>query len=371
MTAPPPPSAEQVAATTEPVPAVVHAVGVPGAFDDAVDDQEEDDFGDFGAETIPTATLPPTAVEDVSPNAVKLPASRGRGESDAGDEARVEKLVDTIGSDLDPAARTAFDLFGAALRDSISLCPVASEAAMATVTPMVRDEVEAPTTDGATAAGADSARASFKGRITLPNDAFSNTDWYNVWKHLSSEQSYTENVQSKFRWKRSHIRQMYLKALNVAAPDDASSPENSSAPKDGRIDVVAQPATSTSTEKSRETGEAAAVFHSQSGADAKDTRQAEIDEAKSYCNISEEELRKQTNEELVGLIKVLAMHQVKMQEQANFWLDAKEQLLMDAEMHNKMIASLVQYATQQHVGSPKGAPRSPQKHKKRTVGRPH
>lgn len=38
-----------------------------------------------------------------------------------------------------------------------------------------------------------------------------------------------------------------------------------------------------------------------------------------------------------------------MQDQAGFWLDAKEQLVMDAEMHNKMIASLVGYAQQQQV----------------------
>lgn len=45
----------------------------------------------------------------------------------------------------------------------------------------------------------------------------------------------------------------------------------------------------------------------------------------------------------------------KIQEQAAFWLDAKEQLLMDAEMHNKMIASLVQYAQQQQIKGPSAA----------------
>ena len=41
-----------------------------------------------------------------------------------------------------------------------------------------------------------------------------------------------------------------------------------------------------------------------------------------------------------------------MQEQSAFWLDAKEQLLMDAEIHNKMIASLVQFAATQQAKSP-------------------
>ena len=37
-----------------------------------------------------------------------------------------------------------------------------------------------------------------------------------------------------------------------------------------------------------------------------------------------------------------------MQVQAAYWLDAREQLLMDAEMHHKMIGSLVGYAKLQH-----------------------
>ena len=43
-----------------------------------------------------------------------------------------------------------------------------------------------------------------------------------------------------------------------------------------------------------------------------------------------------------------------MQEQVNYWLDGKEQLMMDAEMNNKMIASLVTYAQQQQVAGTKG-----------------
>lgn len=58
-------------------------------------------------------------------------------------------------------------------------------------------------------------------------------------------------------------------------------------------------------------------------------------------------------EELRDLVQVLMDYNSKMLEQSNYWLDSKEQLVMDAEMHNKMIASLVQYAQQQQV-SPKG-----------------
>ena len=66
-----------------------------------------------------------------------------------------------------------------------------------------------------------------------------------------------------------------------------------------------------------------------------------------------DEMRRKTISELQQLIQSLQTSQQKMQEQANDWLDAKERLVMDAEMHNKMIASLVQYAQQQQVG-PKG-----------------
>jgi hypothetical protein len=49
----------------------------------------------------------------------------------------------------------------------------------------------------------------------------------------------------------------------------------------------------------------------------------------------------------------MQIYQQKMYEQSNYWLDAKEQLIMDAETHNKVIASLVQYARDQQQ-APKG-----------------
>jgi Skp family chaperone for outer membrane proteins len=67
-----------------------------------------------------------------------------------------------------------------------------------------------------------------------------------------------------------------------------------------------------------------------------------------------EELRRKTTEELQGFLNSLHLYHQKMHEQANYWLDAKEQLIMDAETHNKVIASLVQYAQQQQQQVPKG-----------------
>ena len=82
-------------------------------------------------------------------------------------------------------------------------------------------------------------------------------------------------------------------------------------------------------------------------------KEKDIVEAKKICDFSEEELRKKSIPELESLIEDLQNYHQKMHEQANYWLDAKEQLIMDAETHNKVIASLVQYARDQQQ-APKG-----------------
>ena len=88
----------------------------------------------------------------------------------------------------------------------------------------------------------------------------------------------------------------------------------------------------------------------------------DLAEAMKLCDISDgnrlnlrisEELRKKSTQELQSLLQNFQIYQQKMYEQSNYWLDAKEQLIMDAETHNKVIASLVQHARdQQEV--PKG-----------------
>jgi ribosomal protein L29 len=66
-----------------------------------------------------------------------------------------------------------------------------------------------------------------------------------------------------------------------------------------------------------------------------------------------DEIRGKSKNELRELIQELQGSLHHIQEQSNYWLDAKEQLMMDAEMHNKMIASLVTYAQQQQISSSK------------------
>lgn len=77
-----------------------------------------------------------------------------------------------------------------------------------------------------------------------------------------------------------------------------------------------------------------------------DSREQELIAAKKLCDIPEDEIRKKSKQEVRELISRLSSSLSKIQEQANYWLDAKEQLVMESEMHNKMIASLVSYAQQ-------------------------
>ena len=101
------------------------------------------------------------------------------------------------------------------------------------------------------------------------------------------------------------------------------------------------------------------------------TREEDLARAKQLCDMSEStsgpiaieylltplaELQGKSLEELKAMAGELSGLVRLMQEQAGYWLDAKEQLVMDAEMHNKMIASLVQYATQQQVQGNKKSP---------------
>jgi uncharacterized small protein (DUF1192 family) len=75
--------------------------------------------------------------------------------------------------------------------------------------------------------------------------------------------------------------------------------------------------------------------------------------ARKLCDITQEELALKPNVELEELVGLLKQYSARIQNQVNYWLDGKEQLIMDAEMHNKMIASLVKYAQQQQE-QPKG-----------------
>lgn len=71
--------------------------------------------------------------------------------------------------------------------------------------------------------------------------------------------------------------------------------------------------------------------------------------AKGLANINPDSLKTKTIEEIGELIKSVIEATQNSNEYLNLILDQKEQLKMDAEMHDKMIACLVQHAKQQQM----------------------
>jgi len=74
---------------------------------------------------------------------------------------------------------------------------------------------------------------------------------------------------------------------------------------------------------------------------------------KKLAGIDPESLKTKTKKELQELIKSVIEATQNSNEYLNIVLDQKEQLKMDAEMNDKMIACLVQHAKQKQM-SPKG-----------------
>ncbi|KAJ3325450.1 hypothetical protein HDV06_004309 [Boothiomyces sp. JEL0866] len=138
-------------------------------------------------------------------------------------------------------------------------------------------------------------------------------DWTVLFKKLQTENIY--NDPDIFRWRKSLTRTKFLESISKT--------------------ITKAERTAQQVEEPKVTGALA------------DYREVELQNAKKLCDISEDEIRKKSKTELRELIQVLQKSLQQMQEQTNYWLDSKEQLVMDAEMHNKMIASLVTYAQQQ------------------------
>ncbi|KAJ1548759.1 hypothetical protein HK405_015545, partial [Cladochytrium tenue] len=352
--------AETPAAGGAPSAPVVSAAAADAAFEDA--DDVDDDFGDFGAAApddtafavaAPTTTAAAAAPAMPSVSAVSAVASGTvlpHPDSDPAQEARVRRAVDDLRSWLADSAgvqsAATLDRFAAAIAAALPVPPQPTAAAVALVH---QDGDTASGEHTKTAVGGMLANARIKDRLIGPADAFAKEEWYVLWKRLTSEQGYTDNVTSKFRWKRSAVQKWYLRALDLqpraeeaaltagprpaaaAAKDAAIASAASTVAAAGFGSAPAPVAAGDTTVQKASAAETAAV--QMDARDARDVRQAEIDAAKTCCDVTEEELARQ---------------QLRMQEQANFWLDAREQLLMDAEMHNKMIKSLVQYATIQH-----------------------
>ncbi|KAI9099720.1 hypothetical protein DFS34DRAFT_678305 [Phlyctochytrium arcticum] len=185
-----------------------------------------------------------------------------------------------------------------------------------------------------------------------PNSVFQEQSWYKLWHSLTTDSVFTEAVNLKFRWRRSETRKAFHASLGITLiSEEGPRPV---APNSTGRESLDSPRTSKQPPSSAEPKMFKSTPDSKS---TKDSREAELAEARRLCDIPEDDIRGKSTAELQELILTLTSYHQKMQDQANYWLDSKEQLVMDAEMHNKMIASLVQYAQQQQV-TPKGGQRS-------------
>ncbi|KAI8912245.1 hypothetical protein DFJ77DRAFT_511761 [Powellomyces hirtus] len=198
-----------------------------------------------------------------------------------------------------------------------------------------------------------------RSKIVEPNAAFQIDAWYSLWQKMSSDTVYSDAAGTQFRWRKSHIRRAYLLGLDINIRADQTQQQQPLVPLQ-RQPLDSQMSfgqLSPSTPRLPGDPSTPFLFTTEKGKTPRDARDMELLEAKRLCEVAEDDLRNQSVEQLAALVASLTAAHQKMQDQANYWLDSKEQLVMDAEMHNKMIASLVQYAQQQQT-APKASPRS-------------
>ncbi|KAJ3153794.1 hypothetical protein HDU86_005127 [Geranomyces michiganensis] len=185
------------------------------------------------------------------------------------------------------------------------------------------------------------------GKVLELSGAFHGQSWSLLWQNISTKTFYSDTAGAQFRWRKSHIRTAYLLGLdiNIRNPDEGQKQPLVPLQREDTHTAFGQlsPSTPRFANDGVTTQSASVPIHE---GGKRDSRDSELLEAKRLCEVSEDELRNQTPEQLAALMASLTAAHQKMQDQANFWLDSKEQLVMDAEMHNKMIASLVQYAQQ-------------------------
>ncbi|KAJ3010251.1 hypothetical protein HKX48_007510 [Thoreauomyces humboldtii] len=344
------------------------------------DDDDFSDFGDFSTNT-PSATVVPPAIpeageadddfgdfEDFAPpppvtatglSVPNAPAQRNTvpeeptSVADPVEEQRIWEILSSVAGSNNTNLALLSDV-NAKLAKIFPAVARAADTAPATFgqpQPIFEERPLSGSPVGPTG-GTDRPKA------IVPNSAFQGTSWYALWNKLASDTIYSDNPSTQFRWRKSHIRRAYLHALDInIILDEAQqqTPVQAQAPR-ASIDYSGSfaPGTPSTSGAPRLPGDGSAA---DKGKTPRDSREMELLEAKKLCDVAEEEIRQQTVAQLAALVANLTSSHQKMQDQANYWLDSKEQLIMDAEMHNKMIASLVQYAQQQQT-APKASPRS-------------
>ncbi|KAI9206873.1 uncharacterized protein BJ171DRAFT_308011 [Polychytrium aggregatum] len=323
----------------------------PAQIDASKSNAGDSDFGDFGDFDEPVPAPAPTSAPEPAANsatvaAPPIPIAAVPVQANPEEEERIRRALMPDNTDaVLPVYYTVLEKLKNCFPIEIPIQHYGRE----TAEPLVVIEViESQTPRTSTT------QQNTPSKSVVPSAAFESELWYDLWGQLSSETVYSESMASKFRWRKSTVRKEFLNALGVKVVEEPNqnSMSTTTLPLEQSQSSLNDPMAPRSSQHVSKKTSIAALSSSilPSGPLSGDSRESDLMEAKRLCDITEDDMRRKTNEELNQLVAQLSAYHQKMQEQANYWLDAKEQLVMDAEMHNKMIASLVQYAQQQQVG---------------------
>ncbi|KAG0308436.1 hypothetical protein BGZ98_007977 [Dissophora globulifera] len=142
----------------------------------------------------------------------------------------------------------------------------------------------------------------------------------------SSSAAATETAAPQFQWKYSDLRKEFYASLGLVAQDHIARP-TSSIPN-----AWASPTTSTSKVSSP-------LIVGSESVPRRQPLDAEATQA--YCQFTKENLGGYSGDEMKDIIARLTELTRQASEELTYWLDQREQMIMDSERYNEMIASLV------------------------------
>ncbi|KAF9171408.1 hypothetical protein BGX21_003251 [Mortierella sp. AD011] len=134
----------------------------------------------------------------------------------------------------------------------------------------------------------------------------------------------------QFQWKYSDLRKEYYASLGlVVAKEQSMGPSsivNSTSPTSSRSKVSSPMIVSTEAIPTR--------------------KPLDMEAARAYCQFTKENLGGYSGDEMKDIIAQLTELTRQASEELTYWLDQREQMIMDSEKYNKMIGSLVDRAAQ-------------------------
>ncbi|KAF9160564.1 hypothetical protein DFQ26_005392 [Actinomortierella ambigua] len=157
-----------------------------------------------------------------------------------------------------------------------------------------------------------------------------------LWRMLCEQsmqgiQGKSPSTAPQFQWKYSHLRKEYYASLGLATVNEQTAVPASSIPGH-----VASSGSASSSPKSRTASPLIMAPER-----TPERRTVDIPAARAYCNFTRESLGGYSGEEMKEMIARLTELTKQASEELTYWLDQREQMAMDSERYNGMIASLV------------------------------